>query len=113
MQRVGSARPVSSCNGFSFGQALSQLNGRWVTWRKGLIQCGPFPTPAFSRALSDRFQVAVQSGDEVISVVAVKEALPVVMHKPALHVGATHTVQAVIFLQASARKTKFINAHQG
>lgn len=49
-------------------------------------------------------QEAVQVGDQVISVVAVYEPLPTVVHKPALHLGPSHAVGPVVLLQPPVGK---------
>lgn len=45
---------------------------------------------------------AVEVGDEVISVVAIYEAFAAVVHKPAQHISAQHTVCPVVLLHAPA-----------
>lgn len=49
-------------------------------------------------------QKAVQVRDEVIFVMAIYEAFPTVVHKPALHVSPKHTVCPVVLLQSPVRK---------
>lgn len=51
------------------------------------------------------FEKAVELRHKVVLVMAVDEAFPTVVHKPARNVGPKHSVCPVVLLQASARRT--------